>query len=162
RLVDANPMTEFRARHGEPGWCRLARALQANDPQAAVAALQAPPPCAGPLDASIRSYLDLHRSLGKRFGSHATALRSLDRFLQARGVPSPQALDRTTIEAWLAGLAVSAYTRGRKAQIIHRFFDYLRAQSVVGHNPVPVPERLPRSSFKPFIFTREQLAQVLE
>jgi integrase/recombinase XerD len=160
-LLEANPLTEFHPGYGQPGWCRLARALQAHDPQAAVASLQAAPPRAGPLDACIRAYLDLHRSLGKKFRSHATALRSLDRFLQAQAVPSPQAIDRALIERWLAGLAVSAYTRGRKAQILHRFFDYLRSESIVGQNPVARTDRLPASSFKPFIFTKEQLTEVL-
>jgi site-specific recombinase XerD len=162
RLLDANPLTEYRPCYGQPSWCRLARALQANDPEAAVASLQTAPRPAGPLDANIRAYLDLHRSLGKKCRSHATALRSLDRFLQARAVPSPQAIDRAAIEQWLAGLAVSAYTRGRKAQILHCFFDHLRSESIVALNPVPVMERLPGSSFKPFIFTKEQLVEVLE
>jgi integrase/recombinase XerD len=161
-LLDVNPMKEFRPCYGQPGWCRLARALQSNDPEAAVASLQTALPRAGPLDACIRAYLDLHRALGKKFWSHATALRSLDRFLQASAVPSPQAIDRTIIERWLTGLAVGAYTRGRKAQILHRFFDYLRSESIVEQNPVPVMDRLPATSFKPFIFTKEQLAEVLE
>jgi site-specific recombinase XerD len=161
-LLAANPMTEFRPNYGQPTWRRLAQALQSRNPEATVASLQTPIPRPGPLEASIRAYLDLHQSLGKRFRSHATTLRSLDRFLQACAIPSAQAIDRTIIERWLAGLTVSAYTRVRKTQILHRFFDYLRSHALVAANPVPVTDRLPVSSFKPFIFTKEQLAKVLE
>jgi integrase/recombinase XerD len=160
-LIDASPITEFRQCFGRPGWPRLAEALQSDDPVKNIANLQTPSPHPGPLDTHIGLYLDLHRSLGKRFRSHATALRSLDRFLHGRA-SSPAAIERAMIEEWLAGLPCGAYTRARKAQIIHRFFEHLRSQSVVSHNPAPQTDRLPASSFRPFIFTKEQLAAMLE
>ena len=162
-LIAANPMSDIYTWVRMPCWCQLARALQADHPEKAVANLKTPPPCSGPLDAHIRTYIDLHRSLGKKFRCHLTALRSLDRFLQGTAVRSPEAIERTTIEKWLAELACSAYTRVRKAQMVHCFFEYLRSRSIVTKNPVLLTSRrLPASSFKPFIFAKEQLAAVLE
>jgi integrase/recombinase XerD len=160
-LIDASPLAEIRKCFGRPGWPRLAEALQSDDPVMNIANLQTASLHPGPLDTHIGLYLDLHRSLGKKFRTHATALRSLDRFLQGRA-SSPPAIERAMIEQWLAGLACGAYTRARKAQIIHRFFEHLRSQSVVSHNPAPLTDRLPASSFRPFIFTKEQLTAILE
>ena len=161
-LVDANPLTEFRPCYGQPSWRRLARALQSNNPEATVASLQTAPPHAGPLDACIRAYLDLHRSLGKKFlgPRDRTPLPRPLSASQRRTVASGHRPDdhRTMAD----GACRERLHAGRKAQILHRFFDYLRSESIVAQNLVAATNRLPGSSFKPFIFTKGQLAAVLE
>ena len=161
-LLDSNPLAAYRNYHGNPGWLKVGQALRSDNPEQALAALRPPQQAPGPIDGHVRSYLGLHRALGKKCRSHQTTLIDLDRFLQARAVGSPQGIDRYAIEQWIGGLSCGAYTRARKAQLVHRFFDYLRSLSVVTDNPVPRTGRVPRSSFRPFIFTKEQLAALLD
>lgn len=62
-------------------------------------------------------------------------------------------------------LTCGARLRIHKVRFVRRFFDYLCGLAVVADNPVPrlltSPRGLPRSAFKPFIFSREQLAAIL-
>jgi site-specific recombinase XerD len=161
-LLGSNPLAAYRDGHGSPAWPKVSRALQSGDPERALAALRPPPQAPGPIDGHVRSYLGLQRALGKKCRTHQTTLTDLDRFLQARAVGSPQGIDREAIEQWIGGLSCGAYTRARKAQLAHRFFDYLRCLSVVTDNPVPRTDRVPRSTFRPFIFTKEQLEAMLD
>jgi integrase len=161
-LLDSNPLAAYRGGHGNPGWMKVSRALQSDDPEQALAALRPPPHVPGPVADHVRSYLGLQRALGKRCRGHQTALTDLDRSLRCQGIRSPQGIDRDAIERWIGGLRCGAYTRARKTQLAHRFFDYLRGLAVVADNPVPRTDRVPRSAFRPFIFTTEQLTALLD
>jgi site-specific recombinase XerD len=161
-LLDSNPLAAYRDGHGNPGWMKMSEALRSDNPEQALAELRPSPHAPGPIADHVRSYLALQRALGKKCRNHQTTLTDLDHFLQAQGIDSPQGIDRDTIERWMGELSCGAYTRARKAQLVHRFFDYLRCLSVVTDNPVPRTDRIPRSTFRPFIFTREQLAALLD
>src|SRR5262249_53173286 len=164
-LVGNDLLAEYRTGHGRRSWRCLVRALQAEDREAALQALRLPPPPSGPLTAHLRSYIDLQRSLGKDYQDQQIALRDLDRFLHAQTVDSPQAVTPALIEGWIGTLTCCARTRVHRARFAHRFFDYLRSLSVVTNNPVPRqltnPQRMPSSSFKPFLFSQEQLGTIL-
>ena len=94
-----------------------------------------------------------------------SALSDLDRFLHAQAVDSPQATTSALIEGWIDTQTCGARSRVHRARFARRFFDYLRSLTVVTHNPVTRrstnPQRMPSSSFKPFIFTQEQLGAIL-
>ncbi|MBI1830124.1 MAG: tyrosine-type recombinase/integrase [Planctomycetes bacterium] len=164
-LIGADLLAEFRVGHGRQSWQRLARALQADNPEAALAALRFVSPPPGPLTAHVRTYIDLQQALGKDYRSQEDALQSFDRFLHARAIVSLQAVTPDLLEQWLGTLTCCARSRIHKTRFVRRFFDYLQSLTVVTNNPVPVfltsPHRLPRSTFKPFIFTQEQLAAIL-
>jgi integrase len=164
-LVDTDLLAEYRADHGKRSWRCLARALQAANPETALAALPRTSPAPGPLAGHVRSYIALHQSLGKDYRLQKTALQDLDRFLHARGIASPQAVTSALVEHWQGTQTCCAHLRIHKVRFVRRFFEYLRSLSVVTHNPVPrlstSPRRMPRSAFKPYIFTREQLAAIL-
>jgi len=164
-LVDTDLLAEYRGDHGKRSWRCLARVLQQANPETALAALPPTSPAPGPLAAHIRSYIDLHQAMGKDYRSHQTALQNLDRFLQAQAIASPQAVTSALIEHWQSTLTCSAHIRIRRVRFVHHFFEYLRSLTVVMHNPVPrlltSPQRMPRSTFKPYIFTQEQLAAMI-
>ena len=164
-LVDTDLLAEYRADHGKRSWRCLARALQAANPETALAALPRTSPAPGPLAAHVRSYIALHQALGKDYRLQKTALQDLDRFLHARGIASPQAVTSALVEHWQGTLTCCAHLRIHKVRFVRRFFEYLRSLSVVTHNSVPrlstSPCRMSRSAFKPYIFTREQLAAIL-
>jgi integrase len=165
-LLETSLLTEFRLGFGKPSWQRVVKALQSEESEKGLANLRTPAPPPGPLAVYVNSYIDLHQSLGKNYAEPRIALSDLDRFLQTQGVISPQAIQRTMIEHWVNTLTCTIRVRVHKARFVRRFFDYLRTLSIVVLNPVPRTltsfHRLPRSSFKPFIFTQEQLAALLE
>jgi integrase/recombinase XerD len=164
-LVDTDLLAEYRVDHGKRSWRCLARVFQAANPETALAALPRTSPAPGPLAAHVRSYIDLHQAMGKDYRSHKTALQNLDRFLHAQAIASPQAVTSALIEHWQSTLTCSAHVRIRRIRFVYHFFEYLRSLAVVMHNPVPrlltSPQRMPRSTFKPYIFTREQLAAMI-
>jgi integrase len=164
-LVDTDLLAEYRADHGKRSWRCLARALQAANPETALAALPRTAPASGTLTAHVRSYIDLHQALGKDYRSQKTALQHFDRFLHAQAIASPQAITSALVEQWQGTLTCCAYLRVHRVRFVRRFFEYLRSLEVVMHNPVPrlltSPRRMPHSAFRPYIFTREQLAAIL-
>jgi integrase len=163
--IDANPLAAYRTRHERRSWRCLARALQAEDPHAALADLYPSSDPAGPLAAQVRSYVDLQQALGKGYQMQQRSLKDLDRFLQAKGVDSPKTATPTLIEGWMATLIGDARWRACNVRVAHRFFGYLRGLGIVTHNPVASLlaslKRLPPSSFKPFLFSQEQLRMIL-
>ncbi len=164
-LVGADLLAEYRTSRGRQSWQRLVRALQTDSPEAALADLRLVPQLPGPLAVHVRSYVDLQQALGKDYRCQEDAFQDFDRFLRDQAVPSAQAVTPDILERWLGTLTCCARSRIHKMRFVRRFFDYLQSLNLVTKNPVPVfltsPHRLPRSSFKPFIFTREQLGAIL-
>jgi site-specific recombinase XerD len=117
------------------------------------------------LAAYLPSYLDLRRSLGRECESYVSALNELDHFLQAQAVLSVQAVTPALIDGWVAGMTCGAPRRRHKVRCARHFFDHLCSLSVVTDNPVlralTNAGRLPSSSFRPFIFSKEQVAAIL-
>lgn len=164
-LVGSNLLAGYRTGHGRLSWRCLIGALQAENPEAALAALRLLPPPPGPLAVHLRSYIDLQRSLGKDYRMQQGALTDLDRFLNAQAVASPQAVTPALMQSWIDAQTCCARSRVHRARFARRFFDYLRSLGAVTHNPVTrqltSPQRMPVSSFKPFIFTQEQFRAIL-
>jgi site-specific recombinase XerD len=164
-LVDTDLLAAYRDDHEKRSWRCLVRALQAANPETALAALPRTSPASGPLAAHVRSYIDLHQALGKDYRLQKTALQDFDRFLHAQAIASPQAVTSALVEQWQGTLTCCAHLRVHKVRFVRRFFEYLRSLAVVTHNPVPrlftSPQRMPRSAFKPYIFTPDQVAAIL-
>ncbi len=164
-VLETDLMVELRTRHGHVTLERLVQVLQSANPQAALAALYTAPAQPGPLCPFIAPYLELHQSLGKHYKAHRLDLRALDRFLQAQGVPSVQAITPALLERWIAPMTCLPIVRLRKANLVKRFFDYLRALQVIKNNPMPLTllcvGKQPETSCKPFIFSSEQIAAIL-
>lgn len=164
-LVDTDLMAEFRACHGNGTWDCLVPAFHSDDPEASLAAIRTVPPPPGPLALSVRAYVALHQSLGRQYERPRRILQHIDRFLQTAGVRSIQAITSTLIEQWAEGITSGRATRRVTIRVVHRFFSYLNDLKIVMHNPVSAllgkEGRLPRSAFKPFIFTSDQVAAIL-
>lgn len=164
-LVETDLLAEFRVGHGKRSWRSLVQAFQAGNRERVLEDLRVTAPPAGPLTAFVRSYIELQQALGKDYRTQQSVLNDLDRFLHAKGILTPQDITSALVEGWLETLTCCARSRIHKARFAWRFFEYLRCLSAVTHNPViwllTSPHRLPRSSFKPFIFTQEQLVAIL-
>jgi integrase len=163
-LIGADLLAEFKVQYGRRSWERIAQALGASDPDTALAAFRVPPPSRGPLLACIEAYIELHCSLGKKYKQQAQTLRDLDGFLVREGVSSPQGITSGIVERWLSSLTGSALIRMHKVRLTKRFFTHLQSLCVLNHNPITptlVSGRLPATSFRPFIYTGEQIVAIL-
>jgi integrase/recombinase XerD len=167
-LLETDLMAELKTSQGLTSCGRLATALQSSDPEAALAALQAAtqPPLPGPLAAVIHSYIELRQSLGLKGNAVRSTLLDLDRFAQAQGIASLNALRPVVIEQWMKSMTLIAVVRIQKARCVKRFFDHLCSLQLVAGNPVPTSMlalgKQPNASIKPFIFTKEQIAAILD
>jgi integrase/recombinase XerD len=167
-LLEKDMMAEFKVAHGLKSWEKLISALRSDDPDAALTALRAAsaplPP--GPLAPTIYPYAELRRSLGMKGDTTRNTLLDLDRFAQTRGITLPGGITSALIEEWMKPMDVIAAVRIRKARCVQRFFDHLRTLRVVATNPVPASllanGKQRNNCVKPFIFTPEQIAKILD
>jgi len=113
----------------------------------------------------VRQYVELHESLGKRYRSHRFALLDLERHLCGWGVRSPQDVDAAMIQRWAGTLTCTARVQRHKMRFVRRFFDYLTSLQVIVKNPLGparfVEVRLAPATFRPFIFSHEQVGCLL-
>jgi len=156
--------SRFKARHQSLGWERLIPALQSADPHSALRSLETMPKLSGPLTKHLQSYVSLHQSLGKQFSRPARTLKDLDQFLQHQGIDSLDNLNPAWIEQWLGGMRCAPSTRRQKAGVARQFFDHLHSLGIAAANPVPIvmSRPAPRSMFKPFIYSHEQIQAILD
>ena len=165
-LLETDLMAAFQARYGNRGWPILAGALQAHDPVAALTLLRVVMPSPGPIALHAQRYLELHEGIGKDYRPNRSLLTHLDSFLEKQGIDCVQAITSEWIERWAGTENGNARTRMLKVRIAWRFFNHLLALKIVKSNPVsPVLHALgrrPCSTFKPFIFTKEHVAAILD
>ncbi len=168
-LLDTNPLAEFKTRsicHGLRNWEHLIPALQSADPETALAALRCPPPSPGPLAAHVQSYVELHRSLGKEFSFNAHILEDFDGFLRTDAVAAIHAVTQDHATRWLSAMTCNASTRRVKSRAVRRFFAHLHNCGVIPVNPILpsslTEERLPALTFRPYIFSPQQMAAILD
>jgi integrase len=165
-LLENDAMDAFQARYGDRGWPILAGALQAPNPLAALALLRPKPAAPGPIAIHAERYLELHQATGKDYQPNKSLLIHLDGFLEALGILALQAITPESIERWVGAISGNARTRYRKVRMAWYFFNYLLDLKVLSGNPLsPVLYALgrrPCSTFKPFIFAKEQVASILD
>jgi integrase len=166
RLLEIDLMAAFQTRYGNRGWPILAGALQAPDPVTALTLLQIVRPPSGPIALHAERYLELHEGIGKDYRPIRSLLTHLDRFLEKQGIDNVQVITCELIERWTWTANGNARTRMLKVRMAWRFFNHLLALKVVNFNPVSLvlhslgPRT--RSTFKPFIYTKEHIAAILD
>ena len=163
--IPEDPTDRLRVRLGRHGWTGAARALQAADPEAALAGLRPEPRFQSPIGQHLRRHLDLKRSVGMACLTQETAYAAFERFLGSRGVDTPNAVSDKDVQLWLAQMTCSPGKRRQYLRYVGRFFEYLLSLGVVGKSPVDtllLERRGPTSSFRPYIYAREEVAALLD
>ena len=164
--IEDDPTEPLHARLAPyDNWAKIARALRAEDREAALDAIRPEPPFRSVVGDHLRAYLDLKRSLGARYRTEEGTLASFDRFLQHHAVPSSDAITPEIVEAWLQSMSCGPITRTHKLRLIARFFTYLEGLgltegNLAGHI-VRRQGRLPPASFRPYIFSKDEVAALL-
>ena len=166
-LLETDLMAAFQARYGNRGWRFLWQAhFRLKIQLLALTLLRAVMPSPSPIAQHAQRYLELHEGIGKDYRPNRSLLTQLDSFLEKQGIDCVQAITSESIERWAGTAKGSAQTRTLKVRIAWRFFNHLLALKIVKSNPVsPVLHalgRVPCSTFKPFVFTKEHVAAILD
>lgn len=165
-VVRSNPMAAIRSRYGKRGWAGIVRALRSRDAAASLARMRAEPTYRGSFGQHARSYIELHRAAGKRYRSNADVLIEFNRFLCRRGDHSIRSVTSAVVREWAGSSESSQQSRRRRLHILRQFFQYACSLGVVRANPVTesILEEIgvPQRTFRPFIFTTEQIHAMLQ
>jgi integrase/recombinase XerD len=163
--LNPNPMAMIEERFGKRGWAGIVRALRQPDPGPALDALRPEPPYSGSFGKLARSYVAVHRAAGKKFSVPQGILVQFNAFLRHRASDSIGAVSPELVQQWTQMKPCSQHNLRRRLLVVRRFFDYALACGASTANPV-TPQLLdyvgvPKSSFKPFIFTQAQVVALL-
>lgn len=164
-VIRSNPMANIRLRYGKRGWTGIVRALQSRDATAALARVRAKPTYRGNFGGHARSYIELHRAAGKKYGHNEAVLINFNRFLRQRGDDSIRSVTSAVVREWIGLRGSSSRSRRRRLQILRQFFRYACDLKVVRANPVTeqILDEIgtPKRTFRPRIFTTEQVRVML-
>ena len=107
---------------------------------------------------AIAKYAAWKRARGVRFARGEGALKTL---LRSAGDRSLHQVTPKQISAYLDGSRMSAYTWWREYQIIRSFFQFWQSRNKLARLPMPLPQAALPSPFRPYIFSRTELLQLL-
>ena len=165
-LLAGNPLRRIKPKYANPSWISIVKILRAPQPWRRLAQLRPVLPQRGPLYPHISKYVELHQSLGKTYRTHRRVLRDFDSFLAGLHIDSPTSIKTVHLSSWLE--AMSSCTQGiklTKLHIIQRYMDYLVGVGVLKNNPAVIVARefghVAAKTFRPFIFTKAQIAAIL-
>jgi hypothetical protein len=160
--LSCNPFQELRSQYGRYSG-RIVRALLSDEPRAALEKLRPSPVFASALGPQMRQRVDLMRSLGYRYKHAEGQLRRFDSFLQGR----PDLLGKSVpqlSEAWRQ--AGTGLHHAHEAQQCGRMLSKAQARLDPATAIIPTNPKLWRqmlaSHRRPYIYTEEQVAQLLE
>ena len=109
----------------------------------------------------LHRFVEEKRALGCRYRAPARLLAVFDRFLLERGVASPD-LPRALLEAWIARRPHESFrTQQARIYLVRQLCWFLIRRGFAPYllSPHLIPKG--RSSFVPYIFTREQIRRLL-
>ena len=165
-LITSDPTAALRARFGKRGWTGIALALKSADHKEALEAVRTEPRFKSPLGAPMRAYLELKRSVGAKYRTEEGTLADFDRFLREESINSPHAVTQKTVHRWLGRMSCGPITLRHKVHLIARLFNHLLALGIVTHNPadfmLTTGKRIAYPSFRPYIFSKQEVAAILE
>lgn len=110
------------------------------------------------LTSMIDNYLAIRRAAGFQLRTHEELLRLYERFAKLRGDTHVRA--QTALE-W-AATAPSPYQRGRRLEVVRIFARHVRVEDTRHEVPPTGVFSSKRSHYRPFIYTQEQIRQLLE
>lgn len=164
--IRSNPMANIRLRYGKRRWAGIIRSLQSHDPAQALARIRAEPTFCGSFGKCAHSYIELHRSAGKKYLFDEAVLVNFNRFLWRRGNHPIQSVTSAVVREWIGLDKSSQRSQRQRLQVLRRFFHHAWNLKAVRGNPVT--EQLldeigtPGRTFQPHLFTTEQTRAMLE
>ena len=164
-VVKVNPMAVIRGRFGKQGWKGIICALRERDSAQALQQLRTEPTYTGNFGRLARSYIQMHRATGKKYGFPEMVLIEFNRFLRKDSKHSISLVTSEHVRRWVAQRPNTKRGPRRRLQILQRFFAYARSSGAITTNPV-TPQLLdevgiPSRSYTPFIYTQAQVAMLV-
>ncbi len=109
----------------------------------------------------MRTFIDLRRLSGTKYASQISTLRSFDRFV-ARSGGRPRYVTRAVYDAYLSTIAhLHPRHRSNQCSVIRQFSSYLSRFEPHCYVPEPVPAGKSQDDWRAYIFSREQIRDVL-
>jgi site-specific recombinase XerD len=166
RVTCADPFADIKAQFGKHGWRGIAYALQSSDPKSSLEAVQTEPRFSGCFGQHAQTFIDLHRAAGEKYRTNEYTLIEFNRLLRERSVDSLTSVTTDIVQDWLGSMTCGAGRRRAKLFALRRFFFHLNRLGVVQSNPVTDDvvnsAGKPDRSFKPYIFSKDQISALLD
>jgi integrase len=113
------------------------------------------------LESLADQFIRLKQHLGHRYHLDGGYVRNFLRFLGGRGVHRPQQLSLDHMMAWGASRAhIQATTWMREVSAVSVFLDHLKVLGKISTNLACFLRRRPRSDFRPYLFTIDELRRI--
>jgi site-specific recombinase XerD len=111
----------------------------------------------------IRQFVEYKRTLNRKYGPEAAALRLFDRYLCEYAVSGSDSIDSVLIERFLQSRPRSRpRSYNHLLGVLHRFFDWAVVQRLVASNPVKAARRRDTGKRIPYLFDLSDARHLLE
>ena len=165
-VASANPMNEFVTRFGRRGWKGIAQALKSKQYHVALSSLRIGPRFTGAFGKQAKTYIHIHQAAGAKYKANEYILAEFNQFLRKHRIESIREIGPSIVLKWARSQTCRQFTcRGKLLRLAH-FFRYLRSLKLVSCNPVTQAVigsfGSPGQSFKPYIYSRQELSLLLE
>ena len=165
-VVSANPMGAFLARYDQQGWKGIAKALKSTEYWPLLTSLKSRPRFTGTFGKHATTYINMHRAAGAKYRTNECILAEFNRLLHKQGIESLRKVTPSIIVEWARVQTCQQISRRHKLLRLAHFFRYLHLLKLVSRNPVTqaVIDSFgpPGQSFKPYIYSREEITLLLE
>lgn len=161
-LIARNAVGELYRRCPLKGWRGLAEAAKDPNPAAAFERLHPRDRFNGPWGEPMSAFIVFKRRLGARYEFEERTLADLDRYLAEAGLAAGDGIPCVLVDQWLLSRAGNnEHTVRTKRRVAERFFEYARSLDLIRENPVGTSKSVPRCTLRPYIFSKEQIQEIL-
>lgn len=162
-LIPCNVIDQLYMRYPLKGWQGLAEAANAATPFAALKKLRPRQRFNSPWGKQMLGFILFKRRLGARYEFEERTLADLDRYLAEAGLTYQQSIPPALIDHWLSSRAGNnEYTLNTKQRVSEKFFEHMRSLGLIQENPVHVSPPLSRRTLRPFVFSKDQIQDILQ
>ena len=114
-----------------------------------------------PLAGYLRKFVAEKRALGYRYDSGESTLQQFDRLLLEHNVHTPD-IPKSVMNTWVAKrIYEHPRSQHRRVSVVRQFCKFLERQGFRPDTPPRMSARRQSSAFIPYIFTREQIRNLL-
>jgi site-specific recombinase XerD len=165
-VISANPMRVFIDRFGQKGWNGIAKALKSKDYHQELSSLRVNPRFTGVFGKQAKTYISIHRAAGAKYKANEYILMEFNQFLRKHKIGSLREITPGIVLEWTRSQTCQQVTRRSKLLRLAHFFRYMCSLKHVSHSPV-TPAVIdsfgpPGQSFKPYIYSRQEVTALLE
>jgi len=162
-LIEGNVVSQLHQRYPLKGWRGIAEAGKDANPAAAFEKLRPRSRFTGPWGEHIADFIIFKRRLGARYKFEERTLADLDRYLAGVGLSFGDKISNALIDQWLSSqIANNERTLRTKRRVAERFFEYILSLGLIQKNPVGYIKSSPRCTLRPYIFSKEQIQEIIE